>query len=40
MKTVQVPVFFGPNFPVIGMNTGKYGTKTTLYLDTFHPIFP
>ena len=27
--------FFGPYFPVFGLNTGKYGPDKTSYLDTF-----
>ena len=25
-------------FPVFSLNTGKYGTEITLYLDTFHAV--
>ena len=31
-------VFFGPYFPVFGLNTGKYGPEKTPYLDTFHAV--
>ena len=31
-------VFSGPHFPVFGLNTGKYGTAKTLYLNTFHEV--
>ena len=29
-------VVSGPYFPVLGLNTGKYGPEITPYLDTFH----
>ena len=29
-------VFSGPYFPVLGLNTGKYGPEKTPYFDTFH----
>ena len=38
MKSVQVPSFFGPYFPVFSPNTGKYGPEKTPYLDTFHAV--
>ena len=28
----------GPYFPVFGLNTEKYGTEITPYLDTFHAV--
>ena len=31
-------VFPGPYFPVVGLNTGKYGPEKTPYLDTFHAV--
>ena len=31
-------IFFGPYFPVFGLNTGKYRPEKTLYLDTFHAV--
>ena len=31
-------VFSGPNLPVFGMNTGKYGPEKTPYLNTFHAV--
>ena len=31
-------VFSGPHSPVFGLNTGKYGTEKTPYLDTFHAV--
>ena len=31
-------VFSGPYFPVLGLNTGKYGPGRTPYLDTFHTV--
>ena len=38
MKSVQYGVFSGPYLPVLGLNTGKYGPKTTPYLDNFHEV--
>ena len=29
----------GPYFPVLGLNTGKYGPEITPYLNTFHAVF-
>ena len=31
-------VISGPYFAVFGLNTGKYATEITLYLDTFHAV--
>ena len=31
-------VISGPYFPVLGLNTGKYGPEITPYLDTFHGV--
>ena len=31
-------VFSGPYFPVLGLNTGKYGPEKSPYLDTFHAV--
>ena len=31
-------VISGPYFPVCGLNAGKHGPETTLYLDTFHAV--
>ena len=31
-------VISGPYFPVFGLNTGKYGSEKTPYLDTFHAV--
>ena len=31
-------VISGPYFPVLGLNTGKYGPGITPYLDTFHAV--
>ena len=28
-----------PYFPVFGLNTGKYETEITPYLDTFHAVY-
>ena len=30
--------FYGPCFPVFGMNTDIYGPEKTPYLDTFHAV--
>ena len=38
IKSVQIRSFFGPYFPVFGLNTRKYGLEKTLYLDTFHAV--
>ena len=37
-KVSKCGVFFGPYFPVFGLNTGKYGPEKTPYLDTFHAV--
>ena len=37
-KVSKYGVFSGPYFPVFGLNTGKYGTEKTAYLDTFHAV--
>ena len=47
-KVSKYGVFFGPYFPVFGLNTeiygvfspnaGKYGPEKTPYLDTFHAV--
>ena len=31
-------VFSGPYFPILGLNTGKYGPEKTPYLNTFHAV--
>ena len=31
-------VISGPHFPVLGLDTGKYGPEITPYLDTFHAL--
>ena len=31
-------VICAPYFPVFSPNTGKYGSKITPYLDTFHAV--
>ena len=31
-------VISGPYFPVLGLNTGKYGPEMTPYLDTFRAV--
>ena len=38
MKSVQIPTFSGPDFPVFGLNPGKYEPEKTPYLDTFHAV--
>ena len=35
-KKSKYGVFSGPYFPVLGLNTGKYGPEKTPYLDTFY----
>ena len=37
-KVSKCRVFCGPNFPVFGLNTRKYGPEKTLYLDIFHTV--
>ena len=34
-KVSKYRILSGPYFPVLGLNTGKYGPEKTLYLDTF-----
>ena len=38
MKSAQIRSFSGPYFPVLGLNTGKYGREKTRYLETFHAV--
>ena len=38
-KASKYGVFSGGYFPVFSPNTGKYRTKKTTYLDTFHAVF-
>ena len=38
-KCPNTEFFSGQYFPVIEMNTGKYGPEKTLYLDTFHACY-
>ena len=38
-KYPNTEFFSGQYFPVIEMNTGKYGPEKTLYLDTFHACY-
>ena len=42
MKSVQIQSFFGPYFPVYGLNTEikcrKVGSRKTPYLDNFHGV--
>ena len=38
VKVSKYGVFSGPYFPVFGLNTGKYGSEKTPYLDTFHAV--
>ena len=37
-KVSKCGAFFGPYFPVFGLNTGKHGPEKTPYLDTFHAV--
>ena len=37
-KVSKYGVISGPYFSAFGLNAGKYGPKTTLYLDTFHTV--
>ena len=37
-KVSKYGVFSGPYFPVFGLNTGKYGSEKTPYLDNFQAI--
>ena len=37
-KVSKYGVISGRNFPVFGLNTGKYGPKIAPHLDTFHPV--
>ena len=37
-KVSKYGVFFGPYFPVFGLNTGKYRAEKSPYLDTFHAV--
>ena len=39
-KVSKYEVISGPYFPVLGLNTGKYGPEITPYLDTFHAVLP
>ena len=38
-KVSKYGVISGPYFPVLSLNTGKYGPEITPYLDTFHAVF-
>ena len=37
-KLSKYGVFSGPHFPVLGLNTGKYGPEKTPYLENFHAV--
>ena len=37
-KVSKYGVISGPYFPVLGLNTGKYGPEMTPYLDTFRAV--
>ena len=37
-KASKYRVFSGPYFPVLGLNTRKYGLENTPHLDTFHAV--
>ena len=39
VKSVPKVVISGLDFPVFGLNMGKYGPEVTPYLDTFHAVF-
>ena len=32
-------IFFGPHFPVFGLNTGNCGPEKTPYLDTLYALW-
>ena len=38
MKSAQYGVISGPYFPVLGLNTGKYGPEITPYVDILHAV--
>ena len=38
VKSVKYGVIPGTYFPVLGLNTWKYGPEITLYLDNFHAV--
>ena len=38
-KVSKYGVISGLHFPVLGLNTGKYGPEITLYLDNFHAVW-
>ena len=38
-KMFKYGYFSGPHFPVLGLNTGKYGPEKTPCLGTFHAVF-
>ena len=38
VKSAQIQSFSGPNLPVFGLNTGKYGPQKTPYFNTFHTV--
>ena len=37
-KVSKYGVISRPYFPVLGLNTGKYGPEITLYLDILHAV--
>ena len=37
-KVLKYGVFSGPYFPVFGLNSEKYGTEKTPYLDSLHGV--
>ena len=39
MKSVRIQSFFGPYFPVFGLNMGKYGPEKTVNTGIFHAVF-
>ena len=38
-KVSKYGVISGLDFPVFGLNTGRYGPETTPYVHTFHAVF-
>ena len=37
-KSAQIWSFFGPYFPLFGLNMGKQGPEKSPYLDTFYAV--
>ena len=38
VKSVRIQFFFGPCFPVFGLNPGKCGPEKAPYLETFYAV--